>query len=112
MTSPELACVYAALILNDDNVEIASEKINTLLNAAGVKIDSYWADIFTEYFKTHDISELLKTTNLGRYSTTESTNQENSETINDEGNGKGKENEGNNNEEEEIEMCGFDDLFG
>ena len=109
MTSPELACVYAALILNDDNVEITSEKINTILNAADVKIDSYWADIFTQYFKTHDISELLKTTNLGRYSTTESTNQENSETINEEGNGKG--NEGNK-EEEEMEMGGFDDLFG
>ena len=107
MTSPELACVYAALILNDDNVEITSEKINTLLNAAGVKIDSYWADIFTEYFKTHDISELIKRTNLGGYSTTESRNQENSEIINEEGKGK----EGNK-EEEEMEMGGFDDLFG
>ena len=110
MTSVELACVYAALILNDDNVEITSEKINTILNAADVKIDSYWADIFTQYFKTHDISELLKTTNLGRYSTTESTNQENSETINEERKGNGKEEK--NNEEEEIEMGGFDDLFG
>ena len=111
MTSVELACVYAALILNDDNVEIASEKINTLLNAAGVKIDSYWADIFTEYFKIHDISELIKRTNLGGYSTTESRNQENSEIINEEGKEEEKGKEGNK-EEEEMEMGGFDDLFG
>ncbi|KAK8843897.1 60S acidic ribosomal protein P1 [Tritrichomonas musculus] len=106
MTSPELSCVYASLILNDDNVEITSEKINTLLNAAGIKIDSYWADIFAEYCKTHDISEITKRTNLGGNSTTESRNQENSETRNEEN----KEKEGN--KEEEIEIGGFDDLFG
>lgn len=106
MASPELSCVYAALILNDDNVEITSEKINTLLNAAGVKIESFWVDIFSEYFKTHDISELIKKTNLGGYSAAESTGQENSETQKEE------QKEEKKDEEEEIEMGGFDDLFG
>ena len=65
MATPELACVYAALILNDDGIEISADKLNKLLTAAGVKLESYWVDLFAEYFKNHDISELVKGTALG-----------------------------------------------
>ena len=63
--SAELACVYAALILNDDNIEINGDNLNKLINAAGVSIESYWVDLFAEFFKTHDVSELVKGVNLG-----------------------------------------------
>ena len=63
--NPELACVYAALILNDDGIDISSDKLSKLLTTAGVELPGYWVDLFAEYFKTHDISELVKGTCLG-----------------------------------------------
>ncbi|KAK8865080.1 60S acidic ribosomal protein P1 [Tritrichomonas musculus] len=104
MASPELSCVYAALVLNDDNVEISSDKIRTLLDAAGVKVDSFWVEMFAEYFKTHDVSELIKGTNLGGSSKAEQAIIENKESH--DGDPKDEK-----NEEEEVEMGGFDDLF-
>ena len=104
MASPELSCVYAALVLNDDNVEISSDKIRTLLDAAGVKVDSFWVEMFAEYFKTHDVSELIKGTNLGGSSNAEQAIIENKESH--DGDPKDEK-----NEEEEVEMGGFDDLF-
>ena len=65
MASPELACVYAALILNDDGIEITAEKLQQLVAAAGVQIESYWVDLFAGYFATHDVAEMVKGTSLG-----------------------------------------------
>ena len=105
MASPELACVYAALILNDDNLEITSDKISSILTAVGVKIESYWIDLFTEYFKTHDLTELIKGISLGGTSTISNQSDENSNVTNEE-------NKDDKKEEEEIEIeGGFDDLF-
>ncbi|KAJ6797001.1 Uncharacterized protein M6B38_221295 [Iris pallida] len=42
MSTSEVACSYAALILFDDGIPITAEKISTLVKAANVKIDSYW----------------------------------------------------------------------
>ena len=63
--SAELACVYAALILNDEGLEITGDKLNTLIQAAGVQIESYWVDLFADFFSTHDVSEMVKGVNLG-----------------------------------------------
>ena len=38
MAKSELACVYAALILADEDVPITEEKIKTILTAAGVEV--------------------------------------------------------------------------
>jgi large subunit ribosomal protein LP1 len=62
--SAELACVYAALILNDDGVEITADKLNKLIEAAGVKIESYWVDLYADFFKTHDVAEMIKGVSL------------------------------------------------
>ena len=105
MATPELACVYAALILADDGVEVSAENINKLLAAAGVKLESYWVDLFAEYFKSQDINELVKGTALGGAApaggavaaagAVEEAPEEKKE------------------EEEVVEMAGgFDDLFG
>lgn len=105
MASPELACVYAALILNDDNIEITNDKIKAILNSAGVQVESYWIDLFSEYFKTHDITELIKGTPLGGSQTTISSSADNQPTMNNE-------NQPDKKEEEEEEIPGgFDDLF-
>ena len=63
--NPELACVYAALILNDDGIDVSSDKMNKLLTTAGVELPGYWVDLFAEYLKNHDISELVKGTCIG-----------------------------------------------
>ena len=100
----EDVCVYAALILNDDGIEITPEKVHKLLDAAGVKMESYLVDLFAEYFKSHDITELIKGACLGGAAPAAAATGEAA--------GEAKEEE-KKEEEEVVEMAGgFDDLFG
>ena len=102
----ELACVYAALILNDDGIDISADKLNKLLDAAGVKIESYWVDLFAEYFKTQNIEDLLKGTCLGGAAPAAGA-AAGGEAAAEEKKEEKKE------EEEVVELAGgFDDLFG
>ena len=110
MTSPEVACIYAALILNDDNIDITKDKIETLLNTSGIKIEKYMIEIFSEYFKNHDLSEIIERTPLYQNSKSSTTTS----TTSDAQNQQGINNNNDKNEEEETETeldCGFDDLF-
>ena len=103
MASPELAVVYAALILNDDGIEITGDKINKLISAAGVKLESYWVDLFAEYFKNHDITELVKGTALGGAAPAAGGAATAAEETKE---------EEKKEEEEVVELAGgFDDLF-
>jgi large subunit ribosomal protein LP1 len=60
MSQSEAACVYAALILHDDNVPITAEKIRTLVEAAGFEgFDSIYADVYAKNLAKLDIKQLL-----------------------------------------------------
>ena len=63
--NPELACVYAAMVLNDEGIEVSSDKLQKILSAAGVKFEAHWVDLFASYFQGQDIGELVKATSLG-----------------------------------------------
>jgi len=41
-----LACTYAALILYDDNIDITSTNISSILKAAGVTVNPYFPKKF------------------------------------------------------------------
>lgn len=104
MASPELSIVYAALILDDDGMEITADKLNSLLSAAGVQVESYWVDLFSEYFKNHSISDLIKATSLGGAPSAAAAAPVAGEAQ--------EEKKEEKKEEEEVAMAGgFDDLF-
>eukprot|EP01134_Creolimax_fragrantissima_P008100 CFRG8100T1 len=59
MSTAELACSYAALILHDDDAEISAENIEKIVLAAGVKVDSYWFSLFAKALGSSDVSSLI-----------------------------------------------------
>ncbi|KAF4760373.1 hypothetical protein HAV15_007105 [Penicillium sp. str.  len=64
MSTAELACSYAALILADDGIEVSADKIQTLITAANVQeVEPIWSTIFARALEGKDIKELL--TNVG-----------------------------------------------
>ncbi|KAF7128297.1 hypothetical protein CNMCM5793_002839 [Aspergillus hiratsukae] len=64
MSTAELACSYAALILADDGVEITAEKIQTLIGAAKVpEVEPIWTSLFAKALEGKDVKDLL--TNVG-----------------------------------------------
>ncbi|XP_065211397.1 large ribosomal subunit protein P1-like [Planococcus citri] len=63
MSKNELACVYAALILVDDDVAVTGEKIQTVLKAAGVEVEPYWPGLFAKSLEGINPKDLI--TNVG-----------------------------------------------
>lgn len=63
MSNSELACVYAALILQDDGISITSEKLQTVLKAANVEVEPYWPGLFAKALDGVDLKALI--TNVG-----------------------------------------------
>ncbi|KAI9311164.1 60s acidic ribosomal protein-domain-containing protein [Dichotomocladium elegans] len=58
--SSELAIVYAALILKDDNVEISADKLQALTKAAGfTEIEPIWFSLYAKALEGQDIKELV-----------------------------------------------------
>ena len=59
MSANETALSYAALILADAEVEISTEKLVTLVEAANIPIEGIWADIFSKALEGKNLKDLL-----------------------------------------------------
>uniref|UniRef100_A0A915NZN0 Large ribosomal subunit protein P1 n=4 Tax=Meloidogyne TaxID=189290 RepID=A0A915NZN0_9BILA len=62
-SNQELACIYAALALQDDGVPITGEKILTILKAAGVEVEAFWAGLYAKALEGVDVKALIS--NIG-----------------------------------------------
>lgn len=57
--STESALAYAALILADSEIEISTDNLLTLTNAANIPIEGIWADIFSKALESKNLKDLL-----------------------------------------------------
>ncbi|KIO28274.1 hypothetical protein M407DRAFT_243073 [Tulasnella calospora MUT 4182] len=65
MASTDLAPAYAALILADEGVEITTEKLTAVINAAGVEIEPIWLSLLAKALEGKNVKELLSNVGAG-----------------------------------------------
>ncbi|PAV77765.1 hypothetical protein WR25_22738 [Diploscapter pachys] len=64
-TNEELACVYAALCLQDDGVAITGDKIAALLKAANVDVEPFWPGLFAKALEGVNVKDLITSVSSG-----------------------------------------------
>ncbi|KAG0227049.1 hypothetical protein BGW42_003174 [Actinomortierella wolfii] len=57
------AAAYAALILADEGIEITADKLQTLLKAANIELESIMTALFAKALEGKNVAEML--TNVG-----------------------------------------------
>merc|ERR1712119_240916 len=55
----ELACVYSALILYDDDIDITGEKMAKIISAAKVNVETFWPGLFAKALQGRNIGDLI-----------------------------------------------------
>lgn len=55
----QTAVNLAILVLHDCKLEITAENINKVLKAVGIKVESYWADIYCDALKGQNIESFF-----------------------------------------------------
>ena len=61
----DLACTYAALILDDGGADVSAENIAALVKAAGVTVPPYLPGMYAKVFAKKPISELISNVGAG-----------------------------------------------
>ncbi|THD18599.1 Large subunit ribosomal protein LP1 [Fasciola gigantica] len=60
MSKSELACVYASLLLADDDIDITADKINTVLKAANIKfVEPFLPGLFANALHGKNVKDML-----------------------------------------------------
>lgn len=59
LDNDQLACIYSALILVDDDVPITTDKIKAILKAADVDVEPIWPGLFARALSGCDVKELM-----------------------------------------------------
>ncbi|KAM9197868.1 large ribosomal subunit protein P1-like [Dugong dugon] len=55
----ELACIYLALILHDNEVTVMEGKINALIKAASINVEPFWPGFFAKALANINIGSLI-----------------------------------------------------
>ena len=55
----QLACTYAALILQDDSLEVTAENITSILKAANIPVNPYFPKLWSRVLKGRNIGDLI-----------------------------------------------------
>ncbi|XP_072356803.1 large ribosomal subunit protein P1-like isoform X1 [Scyliorhinus torazame] len=58
-STSELTCIYSALIRHDDKATVTEDKLNALIETAGVIIEPFWPSLFAKALANIDVNSLI-----------------------------------------------------